>query len=231
MPSVDSWYAASAMFPVDLYARAAVAPAILLAILVVHGAYFFLNRGRNGQQAIALDDLTSLGHLRSGRVNDFTVVNADRKEFDAATRTTSEALFALPPYAVPASTRGPYRFNEARRFVDVQVRHTLICGDDVELAGRTIFFHPLKVAGDLLIEGHAIFLQPVIINGVLKVRGQAHFAAGVISKGDAMIRGSIAIGSDSQPSWAVVRELALEQRLKLNGTIIAARAVELKRAA
>lgn len=211
--------------------RALAAPAILAAILIIHSAYFIFNRSLCGQQEIALEDLTDLGGVGCTGPDGLTVVQGDRQEFDASTRTVGTANFALPACGIPSNQRGPQRLREPQIFEDCEVRHSLICGDDLLLRGRTLFYQPLKVSGDLTVEGEAVFLAPVIIAGVLKVSGSAHFAAGVIAKGDAMVRGSMAIGSDTEQGWGVVRELALEQRLTLNGTLVASRAVRLKKAA
>ena len=77
----------------------------------------------------------------------------------------------------------------------------------------------------------AVFLAPVTVNGVLKINGEAHFAAGIVSKGDALVLGSLAIGSDDRRGWGVVRELAIQTRLALNGTLVTDRAVQVREAA
>lgn len=206
-------------------------PAILAAILAIHCAYFRLNRKSVGQQAIALQDLSSLGHSASDPSSELTVVRGDCEEFDARTRTSRKTFLPLPAVGTQSRRNGGQRLPGAQRFCNTIVRQTLICGDDVATSGDVIFCNPLKVSGDLLVEGHAIFLGPVIVNGILKIEGRGHFAAGIILKGDAMVRGAIAIGSDDCPAWAVVREMALRDRLQLHGTLVADRAVELREAA
>lgn len=214
----------------EAHVRAVSAPTILAAILAVHAAYFVRNRRIIGQQGIVLHDLTDLAQSTCAGADRLTVVQADRREFDAATRMEREALF---PASSPVRAAGKrvQRLREPQTIEDAEVHRTLICGDDLIVRGSTTFFHPLKVAGDLIVEGEATFLAPAIVSGVLKVIGSAHFAEGVIAKGDAMIRGSMTIGSDTGKGWGVVRELALEQFLRLNGTLVASRAVQLKRAA
>ena len=211
--------------------RAISAPAILVSILAIHGVYFSLNRKLSGQQEIALQDLTDLAESTSFGAGELTVVRAARQEFDATTRTAAAAILPLPSWEVRPAARSVQRLRDPQTLENIDVHHSLICGDDLVVRGRTAFFHPLKVAGDLIVEGEAVFLAPVIVSGVLNVCGSAHFAEGMIAKGDALVRGSMTIGSDRAPGWAVVGELALEKRLKLNGTLVASRAVQLKKAA
>lgn len=207
------------------------APAILALILAVHGAYFVRNRGLSGQQEIRLQDLTDLGAPSCTGADGLTVVRAALQEFDATTRSACEAVLPLPSCAAAGTLAGARRFRDAETLEDAEIHQVLICSDDLHLRGRTVFSGALKVAGDLSVEGEAIFLAPVVVSGVLKVSGSAHFAEGVIAKGDAMVVGSMAIGSDSGQGWGVVGELALGERLTLNGTLVASRAVQLKRAA
>ena len=207
------------------------APVILTSILAIHGVYFIRNRKLSGQQEITLEDLTNLAGSTSYGAGDLTVVHAARQEFDVATRTAAATNLPLPSGGARPAAQPMQRLRDPQMLEDIDIHHTLICGDDLIVRGRTVFFHPLKVAGDLIVEGEALFRAPVIVSGVLKVGGSAHFAEGMIAKGDAMVRGSMTIGSDSCQGWAVVGELALERQLKLNGTLVASRAVQLKRAA
>ncbi|MBA3526956.1 MAG: hypothetical protein M3438_09035 [Pseudomonadota bacterium] len=212
-------------------ARASVAAGILLVIFIVHALYFASRKASDGQQRIALDDLTDLSGAGSGCTAGLTVVHGVRQQFDARTRNSTPAVLALPDMDAPPSAGLPLRIRGAKLFSNEQVLQTLICDDDLTVRDSVLFFQPLKIAGDLIVEGDAIFLQPVIVNGVMRVTGTAHFAAGVVAKGDAMIEGALAVGSDCEPGWAVIRELGLEHRLKLNGTLVAGRAVEFRRAA
>lgn len=226
MPSAD-------FLSVDLpgVAAAAAAAATLLVIVVAHALYFAFGRRTTGQQDIALDDLTNLAGRGPADLGGMTVVHGVRQQFDAATRSATLTVMALPEFHSPASSGTPRRLRGPQLFHDVEVRQTLICDDDLKIRDTVTFFHPLKVAGDLIVEGHAIFLQPVVVNGVLRVVGTAHFARGLVAKGEAMIEGALVVGSDCEPGWAVVRQLGLEDRLKLHGTLVAGRAVEFRKAA
>lgn len=212
-------------------ARAAVAAGILLVVFLVHLAYFAAHRATSGQQIIALDDLSDLSRARSGRSGGMIVVHGSREQFDAATRKSSPAVLALPQTDAWPSEGGPRRLRGAQLFEGGEVRQTLICDDDLTVQNRVICFQPLKISGDLVVDGHAVFLQPVTINGAMRIVGTAHFAAGLVAKGDALIEGALAVGSDIEPGWAVIRDLGLEHRLELNGTLVTGRATQLRKAA
>ncbi len=213
------------------FARMFVAPAILALILIVHSLYFRANRKRCGQQQITLEDLTDLPQSIGAANGGLTIVHGRHVEFDAAARTSRPKFLAAPLVELAPTRRGAQRLTGRQVIQDETVKQTIICSDDLVVDGRTLFQQPVKVAGDLIVNGQAVFLRPVIVNGVLKINGSAHFAGGIVAKRDALVRGSMAIGGDGQPAWAVVRELALINRLALHGTLVTARAVEMKEAA
>lgn len=231
MPLSEITTAFPAFWDAAMTHRITFAPTVLFAIFTVHVIYFFVHRKRCGQQEIALQDLSAIRRSEAVPAAGLVVVRASCVEFDAATRSTIDVNLALPQRGIQKSKRRPIRLQGAQSFRDVEVRQTLICTDDVTVSGQTVFMRTLKVVGDLRIEGQAVFYLPVVVSGVLQVNGTAHFAAGVVCKGDTLVRGALTIGSNTHPGWAVVRELALERRLALNGTLVTGRAVEIRAAA
>ena len=212
-------------------ARAIAVPGMLAAIIGIHFAYFRSNRRRNGQQRIMLEDFTILGDGPVAATSGLTIVLGNSEEFDATARTARKTNLSAPPGIDQCASQRPQRLQGAQLIEDSTRREPLICDDDMVLRGRTFFCNAVKVSGDLVVDGHAVFLAPVTVNGVLKINGEAHFAAGIVSKGDALVRGSLAIGSNDRRGWGVVRELAIQTRLALNGTLVTDRAVQVREAA
>lgn len=200
-----------------------VVPVFLTTVLLVHCLYFLKGRRIDGQQLVEIDDLTRLVDSGSDR---FTVIRADGTEFDIQSRGAREV--AMPLSNLSSAFGRPAQGNDERPSGGYR---PLICHDDLKVEADRVFDMPVKIGGDLLIRGRALFLAPVVVDGVISIEGSAHFAAGLVGKGDALIRGSVAIGSDDGESWAVIRELALREQLSLNGTIVAERAVQLRKAA
>ena len=225
-----SWPIAGGAPLIEMFA----APALLLAIIVVHIIYYFRLRGSDGQQVIALSDLSDLDPAKCAALGEkLTLVKSWGEEFDARNRVAerTHTLLMMPLTPLPAQRGATVYHATSQRLVDRLIRTPLICAEDLVVDGSSQFLGPVKVGGDLIVRGEATFAQVVVVNGVLKIEGEAQFAVGVLAKGDTFVTGSITIGSDRGEGWAALREFALRTRLRLNGRIVTARAVQLREAA
>jgi hypothetical protein len=214
---------------VELFA----APALLLAIIVAHIIYYVRLRGSDGQQVIALSDLSDLDAGKCAALHEkLTLVEAWGEEFDARKRVaTRRPLMMMPLRAFAAVQGATVHHATSQHIVDRVIRTPLICAEDLIVDGSSQFLGPVKVGGDLIVRGEGTFAQVVVVNGIHKNEGEAQFAVGVLAKGDTYVTGSITIGSDRSEGWAALREFALRTRLRLNGRIVTARAVQLRAAA
>ena len=157
------------------------APLLIAAILAVHSLYFWVNRASNGQQAISLVDYSQMLGQRIGTGADRMVwVCSDGQELDTVHRRSTPTVLPAKPRR---GTRSPGHTRCASRHLveDRTVATTLICAEDLECAGESLFLNAVKVGGDLIVRGNARFAAPVIVNGVLKIEGRAHFAEGVLA--------------------------------------------------
>lgn len=225
MPWLDSLLAAA----LDAgHSSALVAPGLLVLIAAAHVIYFWLHFSRVCQQAILVEDLSIPGTAR-GKAG--TIVEATAIEFDARHRTSCGAVLGVPRYFLPEIRSRLFHIHDSHRMDGGHLTRSGVFREDLEVLGRCTFHKPIKIGGDLVIHGDALFLAPVVVNGTLTVRGTAHFSAGVVAKDDALVSGMLKVGSDDATGWAVLRELLLADRLGLNGTLVADRAVQLKEAA
>ena len=213
---------------VELFA----APVLLLAIIAAHVLYYFRLRSSDGQQVIALSDLTDLNPGQCASLGErLTFVEGWGEEYDARSRRTTRAEMMMPLRSFAVSSGATAHHADSQRIADCVVRTPLICAEDLVIDGSTQFLGPVKVGGDLVVRGVATFSQAVVVNGALKVEGEAQFALGILAKGDTFVSGSLTIGSDLGEGWAALRHFALRNRLRLNGRLVSARVIELKAAA
>lgn len=228
LPVMGTQMAAQVAVLAEIFA----APVMLLAIIAAHVLYYFMTRGSDGQQVIALSDLTDLNPGKCASLRErLTLVEGWGHEYDARSRGTTRAQMMMPLRSFGVSSGATAHHADSQRIADCVVRTALICAEDLVVDGSTQFLGPLKVGGDLVVRGVATFSQAVVVNGVLKVEGEAQFALGVLAKGDTFVSGSLTIGSDCGEGWAALRHFALGKRLCLNGRLVSARAIQLKAAA
>jgi hypothetical protein len=207
------------------------APLLLLIIIIAHWVYFRLHRQSDGQQVIELCDLSDLDPSKCSALDEqLTLIEASCVEFDARDRTEVPVRLSAPRDE-PAAGGQVFRYASAQLIENRVVSTPLICAEDLVVDGATEFLGALKVGGDLVVRGNATFFRPVVVNGVLKVEGEAIFAVGVLAKGEAFVSGLITIGSERGKGWAALHELALRTRLRLNGRVVATRAVQICEAA
>lgn len=205
-------------------------PGLLLAVFLVHYAYFRKALLSNGQQVIELSDFTKTDGTPIGQ----SIIEADGLEFCAIQGSVSscDLIPARPNIAVIAGR--PFakkRYSGPLEIGQYDVLHTVVCAEDLTATHAAHFFAPVKVGGDLTVTGEVYFDQIVVVNGALKVEGHACFARGVIVKGDALVTGDITIGTRNGKGWAVFGSLSLSSRLKLNGRVISDQDLELPKAA
>lgn len=193
-------------------------PALLLAIFGIHFFYYRKALKVDGQQVIALDDLTSLTQSVAG----VSVVQGDGVQF---CRINDVAMTYQLPQArrydrdAPMAHRALRRFENSVTVMHKEVAMPLICAEDL-VTETACFRAPVKVGGDLTVRGEVTFDQTVVVNGALKVEGHAHFSRGLIVKGDTLVTGDITIGNRDNKGWAVFRKLSFSRRLRLNGHVI-----------
>lgn len=208
------------------------APTLMLVILLTNWVYHLLKRTSDGQQKIEIGDMSNLNTASCAALREqLTLIQARNIEFQAQTRKARAFALALPEQFFRAS-RGEFLRCADRHVVkDRSVVSPLICADDLVTEGNSHFFEPVKVGGDLVVKGNATFFEVVVVNGVLKVEGDAHFAVGVVAKGDTFVSGTMTIGSEDNQGWAALRRFAMGDLLRLNGSVVASSAVQLREAA
>jgi hypothetical protein len=226
LPSIppEAFFASMAHIPTlassfGLELRFLFGPVLLFAIFGIHFVYYRKALQVDGQQVIALDDLTNL----TASVGGTSVIQADNVQFcrldDLATAYRLPAGQRADASGLVA-TRATRRFERSISIANKDVAMPLICAEDLLAEHNALFRAPVKVGGDLTVRGEVTFDQTVVVNGALKVEGHAHFSRGLIVKGDTLVTGDITIGTRDNKGWAVFRKLSFSRRLRLNGHVI-----------
>lgn len=200
-----------------LHPSAFYGPLLLAAVFFVHLFYYRRSLRSDGQQVVAIADLTDFRHAAI----DHSVLWAEGMEFCALEGSASTCQLPTAPAPVPLMTGGPkMRFEESLEIGRRNLMQTIICAEDLIANDHAHFYKPVKVGGDLIVRGTAYFDQTVVVNGSLKVEGHAIFARGIVAKGETLVTGDITIGTREIKGWAVLRSLTLVSRLRLNGQLI-----------
>lgn len=196
---------------------------LIMGIVAVHMAYFWLHRDIDTQQRIAL------------RINGPVDIVAPPRLHQSLDGVRI-ALVARDGQHLPA-VMGERRKRQIPVAVDRRIRASshvtgiadspaiLICAEDLDVSEATSFLGAVKVAGDLTVSGDAVFEGPVIVNGFVRIAGSARFERGLISKNDVIVAGRMEIGCNADKGWLVTRRLELSGDVALNGRLVASEGI------
>lgn len=204
-------------------------PGLMTLIYVLHAIWVVRHRGTNSQQEISLLDLNNLQEHKVAENAGLRMIEGTNVQYTASDRSTHD--IDLPDDSIQMDAeRNVWRVPHALTVDGDRVKCPLICDDELNVKGNSVFVGAVKVNGDMNIEAGAevTFHEPVIVNGVFRLKGKAHFVKGILTKNDSLIEGTFAIGTRTRKGWAVMRQLSLKSEIQINGRIVTERAIAVK---